>query len=283
VGAFGPPLELTQALHLPGAANRLKLLGAVASARYVEPRGQDVAIASHTLGSGRSLTLGFDVSRATPEEPRGELFQQALRWVTPPPAASAPLGVAAVEVVLENEQRPVQLQVSEVLEAPLRALSAEPAAAFDVTGQRLEWRVPLARDEKVLLRYLARLPDQVGRYGTQTEVVSLRASGPRLLGTFEAFLEVHQTGAELLASARTAASLLPGSGHDGAVRQRIERALASVQSRPVNGVEEVEANLEDLFGAVEEVRSLKQASPLQVRLALDSLIRYWEARWYALS
>ena len=90
------------------------------------------------------------------------------------------------------------------------------------------------------------------------------------------------TGAELLDEARSAAVELPASGHDGAVRTRIEQMLARVEERPVLKAADAEANLAELLAAVDEARTLRTFNPVRMRLALDRLIQYWEARWCAL-
>jgi hypothetical protein len=52
-----------------------------------------------------------------------------------------------------------------------------------------------------------------------------------------------------------------------------------VQARAVAGKADIEANLLDLLDAIDAAKTLKSVDPTGVRLALDELVRYWEARW----
>ena len=110
-------------------------------------------------------------------------------------------------------------------------------------------------------------------------MAALQSSGPRVFGTFPFDLTVAQTGQDLQANASAAAALLPSSGKDGAIRTQIQQALASVAARPIHSRTDIEANLKDLLGAAAQASSLRTVDPTAVRLALDELIRYWEARW----
>ena len=42
---------------------------------------------------------------------------------------------------------------------------------------------------------------------------------------------------------------------------------------------DIEANLHDLLAAVHATSELRRQDAAPVRLTLDELIRYWEARW----
>jgi hypothetical protein len=94
-------------------------------------------------------------------------------------------------------------------------------------------------------------------------------------------LSVSATPAALMTNAQTLATALPSHGQDRAVRQKILAELASVQARTVTKRADAEENIEDLLEAVESARKLRTVNPTPMRLALDELVRYWEARWYA--
>jgi hypothetical protein len=74
---------------------------------------------------------------------------------------------------------------------------------------------------------------------------------------------------------------LPSHGPDSNVRRDIQTRLASVQARVVSNRADAEENIDDLLEAVESAEKLKTVDPTPMRLALDELIRYWEARRYA--
>jgi hypothetical protein len=87
-----------------------------------------------------------------------------------------------------------------------------------------------------------------------------------------------ETGTDLMADAQALASTLPTSGANGLLRSTIQAILLRVQNRTVTSRTDVEANLADLFLAVTASRGLSSNSQA-MRLSLDELIRYWEARW----
>ena len=196
-----------------------------------------------------------------------------------PADARSPLAVAGVELALADGDRDGMLQIHESLEAPLLALAAVPTATIDPAGSALDWTLA-ASDPTRLFRYFTRLPDQIGSYTTTTEVTAARPGGTQALGTFELELAVAETGTGLFEDARGAVALLPRTGHDGQIRRRIESELARIAARAIHCQSDIERNLEDLFEALESARGLKTVSPAATRLALDELVRYWEARWY---
>ncbi|MHB8873510.1 MAG: Ig-like domain-containing protein [Myxococcaceae bacterium] len=281
VSFVAPVLGPLADLGLVGRAVRLKLTGATVLAQYV-PAAQpsQVAAAANSLGLGKSVSFGFDLSQATPGGDAGLALRSAVSFVTPAPGLLSPLSVAGVEVGVTNLAKATQTRVRETLSAPLWAVDARPQASISASRQLIEWAFPLARDEAKSLRYFVRLPDAAGTYATYTELAAIRPTGTRVFGTFGLDLTVSGTGTDLLLAAQATAALLPASGHDGVLRGKIESELTKVQLRPVASRADIEENLENLLEAVEDAERLNSSNKTSVRLAVDELIRYWEARWY---
>jgi len=101
------------------------------------------------------------------------------------------------------------------------------------------------------------------------------------LGTFGLDLRVDESGADLLADAEDLASQLASLPQDRGAAQRIFRELNEVQNRSIHSRADVDANLEDLYVAIDQAKTLRSPLRTSMRLALDELIRYWEARWFA--
>ncbi|HSP77994.1 MAG TPA: hypothetical protein VLQ93_05670, partial [Myxococcaceae bacterium] len=150
VVGWSGPFGSVEELELSGRAVRLKLLGATPVARYGAPLGGEVAVATHVLGEGRTVSFGFEPSQATPSPAASEAFQQALTWVRPQPGPLAPLGIAEVEISVENMARPVDIWVRELLAPGLTAVFAEPTGSLEPSGRTLEWSFPLGSGERAL-------------------------------------------------------------------------------------------------------------------------------------
>jgi hypothetical protein len=189
------------------------------------------------------------------------------------------MGVAGVEITIAGGS--TQAEVHEVLSPPLEALLGVPDAWIEPSGTLIEWQVSLQPDQTTVLRYLVRMPDAAGQYQTETQVLQVGPGGPQLLDTRLLTLELTQTGADLLVSAQALAAALPTNGGDAAAAKKIQAKLASVQARAVSGRTEAEANIQDLLAAVTELQKLKTVDSKPLRLSVDELIRYWEARWFA--
>jgi len=255
------------------------LAGGYTSCHPPVPTGE-VAAATNVLGHGRSLTFGFDLI-AAPSFQSGMALQQAVTFVTPTALSLAPLDVAGVEIDLKNHGPALSLQVNEALPLGLDAFLAIPDTWINPSGTLIEWNATLPPQGADTLRYLARLPDRSGTFTTTTTVLLLGTGGPQTYKTVSLDLNVGVTPAALLASAQSVAAQLPSHGPDSNVRKAIQTRLASVQARVVSRRSDAEANIDDLLDAVESAEKLKTVDPTPMRLALDELIRYWEARWYA--
>jgi len=55
--------------------------------------------------------------------------------------------------------------------------------------------------------------------------------------------------------------------------------LYSVSRRSITSAASIESNLGDILDAVDQAKTLQTVDPIAIRLALDALVRYWEARW----
>jgi hypothetical protein len=240
----------------------------------------DIAAARNALRNGRSLTFGFDLTGA-PAVQTGPALQAAVAFVTPTVLPLAPLDVAGVEIDLANSGPAANFEVHEVLPTSLNAFLALPDTWINPTGTLIEWTTSLSAGGTTKLRYFARLPDAAGVYTTNTIAFYLSPTGPQQIKTVSLDLSVTSTRAGLEAAAQAAVSALPTRGHDGSVRREVQAKLLSVQSRVVTRRADAEENIEDLLEAVESAKRLTTVDPTPLRLALDELIRYWEARWYA--
>jgi hypothetical protein len=264
----GAPLGAVGWLRAEGGSVELALHGAEPAARWADPGRPGVAAAAAQLGLGRSVTLGFDPSRALPTSAGADLARAAVAWVVPASAALAPLGVAAVELRLEGGSG--EAVVREALAPELTALLAvPPATTFD--PHELSWVLGAPGDGAAVLRYLARLPDAAGAYEVVTTAGA--ACEARLA------LTVARGGAELAAAVR--AELAPchapqDRARAAAIRRRLDDAAAATGGRA--GVEDA---LRVLLAAADDARALRCDARDDVRLALGELIRYWEARWPA--
>jgi subtilase family serine protease/flagellar hook assembly protein FlgD/Tol biopolymer transport system component len=249
---------------------------AIPAAWYGSSQSGEVAVATHAFGEGRSVSFGFDPGQATPSTTASEIFQSAMSWVHPSPAEHLPLGVIPVELRVGNLSSPVDVRVREQLAPELSAILTEPLSPS------LEWTYSLDYGERAFPHYLVRLPDAVGEYVTTTRVEVLLPDGPWLVGSRTFSVEVERTGDALFTEARAVVETVSTEGQDGVFRSAIEDLLNQVQTRPVVTAADAEANLRDLYQAAGISGNLSTVSPVQMRLALDRLIIYWEARWSAL-
>lgn len=276
----GPTFTALPALQLPAPSLVLELDGAQATAQYpgATRRAPRVAAAANAFGNGRAVSWGFDLTLASPAAQAPVVLQRAADWVRPPQAPLAPLAVAGVEVDLTNLAAANQTRVRTTLPPALGVESTLPQATATGTTT-LEWLFPLARGQATALRFFVRLPDAAGVFTTSTEVAALRPSGTHVFGTYPFALAQAQTGQDELLGAQLLALGLPAVGPDAAVRARLLADLAHVQARAVTSRAAIEFNLRDLLDAAEETEELHTVNPTPLRLSLDEVIRYWEARW----
>jgi len=267
------PLLPSGDLTLSRRGARLRLVGAAEAGVYQPPPllGSDAAAAVQAYGLGKAAAFGYDPSVATAAGDAALALRRAVDWVTPADGG-APLAVLEVEIALDAGSG--SATVVERVPAPLAIAGSLPAGLVSPTGDAVTWQVNLSPAAQTMLRLFARLPDARGSFPLAAERVP-PSGAPATLA-----LESAETGADLLANARAAAALLPAGGTDGLLRSAIEAALGRIAARAVASRTEARANLGDLAVAVASARLITTADPTATRLALDELVRYWEARWW---
>jgi Tol biopolymer transport system component/flagellar hook assembly protein FlgD/subtilase family serine protease len=275
VKATAAPFAPSPDLTLSRAGVRLRLVGATEAGVYEQPPilGSDTAVAVHTLGLGRSVTFGFDLSLASAAGHAVGALRRSVDLVTPVDV-DAPLAVRGVEITLDAGSGRTVL-VSRV-PLPLKVVGTAPAARVTALGDVASWQVDLSPSAATVLRLFARLPDARGVFPVTAELTLGSAASPirSVLSLTNA-----EAGGDLLAVAQSVVASLPTTGPDGQLTSAIQSLLASVQNRSVACRADVEANLVDLFAAIAATRGLSSNGPA-MRLSLDEVIRYWEARWY---
>ncbi len=307
VGNWQGPLRYYPSLTAGTGSIRFLAQGASPAGWYGNPQNGEMAAASQTFGQGLSISFGFDLSQATPSSSAAEVFLGALYKITGaipvsyeysededelPTLIGEPLGVLPVQFDADNFYMdplapPVTIRMRKrpapgvSVFAPDSPITLGPAGS----GYMFEWVGVSEWRSRISLRYFLRLPDVVGEHDMRTDVHALLASGPRGIkqgNDWPSHILVRKTGADLLAEARTTAMALPDSGVEGEARASILQALDQVQARPIVTAADAEANLSDLYEAVQDSRSVGIANRKQMRLVLDRVISYWEARWSAL-
>jgi hypothetical protein len=186
---------------------------------------------------------------------------------------SAPLVVRGVEIALDAGTGKATLV--DRVPLPLKVAGTAPAATMSAQGDVATWQVDLSPSAATILRLFARLPDARGTFPVTAE---LTIGGSTTTRRSILDLTNAETGTDLMADAQAVAATLPTAGANGLLRAAIQAALLRVQNRTVTLRTDVEANLADLFLAVAASRGLSSNSQA-MRLSLDELIRYWEARW----
>jgi hypothetical protein len=91
---------------------------------------------------------------------------------------------------------------------------------------------------------------------------------------------VANRGSDLLADARALASGLPSSAPDSPGRP-ILPGPSTIETRAVSSRAGAEQNVDHL-DAISQAQQVTTVDSSALRLALDELVRYWEARWYIL-
>lgn len=276
--AAGPATTLATG----GAAIRLKLLGATAAGTFSPGSGAapEVAQTLFTYGGGHAVAYGFDVSAAAPSSDAATALLGAISFVTP--AASTPTNALAVDgfhLLLSTQGPGVTATVHTSVPPPLTGVLATAGGVASTSPPGYDWTLAVPSSASIGADFFVRLPDQTGSWSTVTSVFSGPGTTP--VATHTTQVSCTKTGADLLADAVSAASALPSTGATKSKRDDILQALADVQARPVGTRADAELNLEDLSDAIEEAREVGGGGAA-VRASLDELLRYWEARWFAL-
>jgi subtilase family serine protease/flagellar hook assembly protein FlgD len=279
--AVGDPFAPMPDLTLGGRAVSLDLLGAIGAGHYASSSrcaGRDVAVATMTLGAGRSVTMGFDPSLATAAVGAAQALGRAVDFVMPADVV-APLAVVGVEVGVNSSANSARTIVRGSVAAPVEIVGAQPQATIDPGGTVAEWSLDLVAGQTSLVWVFPRVPDIKGK---STVTIEVRSSQPGMTAAATQAIDLvnSKTGADLLSDAFAATASLPHGGHDRLLYRQIQQDLIAVQNRIVRSRSDVEKNLSTLLDAVKSSKDLKSPGGASVRLALDELIRYWEARWF---
>ncbi len=283
--SFAAPLAPLAALQLLQSGVRLRPALGSAAALYTDDDGDgdnkpsEVAATVHGFALGSAITFGFDPSLGAPAISAQLALARAVGWTVPMQPAPEALGLASIQIDIANLAQSNTTRVRETLGAPLFALQASSPGVIDSGGSLITWQFPLAAGASTALQYFTRLPDKAGTFITSTEVAALLPSGTRIFGNYPLPVTVRQSRSDLEQSAQAAVFLLPSKGSDEHIRGQVLANLSSVAARPVGGKASIEQNLNELLEAGDDVKSLRSVDPTPARLALDELIRYWEARW----
>jgi len=249
------------------------------------------AAVTRTLLQGKAVSFGYDLTKATTATNAANALLTAVNVVTPVAPALKPLSIAFVRIDVTRDSSITSYYVQERVPGPTAFVSQmpQPPGACSDTSVNGYWRggaTAASPSLTMVFEYLARVPDQAGTFPVRTTVgVTSSCDSPpnpdprAVDNTLQ--LSVAENGAGLLADANAAAAALPSTGGDGTVRANIQQKLSAVGSRVVTTKTDAEANLTDLLAAVDQAKTLT-VDPTAMRLALDELIRYWEARWSAL-
>jgi hypothetical protein len=238
-----------------------------------------VAAVSNVLGRGRVVGLGFDPSLSGSAGAAARLLARAAEWVLPAAAAPVPMGVVGVDVVVENGAGASRLRAMELLEPGLEAILAIPETRIEPPGTTFAWEFDLAEDATTSLQYLVRLPDAAGVFRTTTEISVVREGGSSVFEDVVLDIVLGENGGDLMAAARAAAAQLATCGAESWHAAAIRSALERVAGRVTDSRRDAARNIDDLLDAVAHVKRIESNEAEALRVLLDDLIQYWEARW----
>jgi hypothetical protein len=282
---LGPLPDLTVSSPLFG----LKLLAggaATTAGNYGTATGQPAVTTAVNGTFGGGALFGFDLTKATTAANAGATLAAAADAVWPAfakvRAGRRGLDTVSVQMHVTNLGPAHAMRAIETVPAPGVLLTHVPftIGSCETTNS---WFANLGANATANFEYLARVPDRIGTYSVTTVATSTNPTAASCTGRDDDFgaslalgIDVVKDGAALLADANALATSLPAS----TARTTILQKLSSVGSRAVTVKADAEANLTDLLAAVDQAKTIANAGT--VRLALDDLIVYWEARWSAL-
>ena len=272
---IGPLSNLT----LGSDAAEWDLDGATSVATYGTQPRCDIAVVHDTYGNGQSYGFGFDLTRATPVATATTALVRTVAQVTPSAQPSAPLGIATIEIDVTALGGSSTTVVKETLPNPLVALDAIPQATIGSSGRLITWQQLVSPSAPGVFRLLTQLPDQAATYQLSTELDLLQGSASTRIGTYPLTLSTSSNGAGLLAATQALANALPNRGRDSSLRRQILSDLTLVQNRVVRRQDDAEENIENLLDAANAAAQLSTVNPEAMRLSVDGLLAYWEARW----
>jgi subtilase family serine protease/flagellar hook assembly protein FlgD/Tol biopolymer transport system component len=262
-----------------GTSSRMAALktGSDATASCVGGARPAPAVAMHAFGTGAAVTLGFDPSLAAPDTDAAELVRGAVAFASPEQALS-PGGVVGVEIGITATGSSALTRIREELDPALQLVSVLDDGEWTPATGTIEWLAQLDHGETDRLSYLVRLPAEAGTYRTTAEVTALLASGEHVAGTYPLDLVLERGAPGLLEDADKLARALPAKGPDAAKRATILARLDAVRRNHGACAADRERAIGDLLVAVDRTKALRTADPTALRLALDALIAFWEAR-----
>jgi len=229
----------------------------------------------HTLGQGRAVTLGIDLSSALPAAQAGNALSSSVSYVEPLPPEPAPLGVAAVELSMTSQAQPLVVRAEETLPSALQALWTHRDGSILGGGHGIVWsELPLEHQVRLGARFLLRLPENPGSH-TSTASLTDDPASPAQLGIWQWDISQPLTPAQLLARARTASAEMGNEARALLILKSLDR----VETRVITERTDIDANIADLLDAAVMTQPMGGTS-IPVRKALDDLIQYWEARWF---
>jgi len=234
------------------------------------------ALALRPFGLGAAVTVGFDPSTAAPPTEASALLIGAIAYVTPETAFD-PRGVVEVQLLVENQGPATTTRVRETLGSAL-AVEEILDGGTPYGNSGIEWTRAQNAGGSDLFRYFLRLPGQAGTYETTAEVMDMSAADPVPAGAWSLSVVVPEGEVEVMASAKALASALPTKGAPGAARRSILAALARVEANPGVSPADRERAISDLLGAAESGRSITYSEPNGLRLEIDRILGFWEAR-----
>ncbi|HYH98664.1 CARDB domain-containing protein [Hyalangium sp.] len=273
---FPASLLTPEAFYLssPVGGSILKVYPGQTVALYSESNAT-AAGALNTWGYGRTVTLAIDLSSALPATQAGNALVSSVRYVEPPPPQPAPLGVAAIELMMTSQRQPLVVHAQETLPPALQALWTHQGGSILPGGHGIDWsELELEHSVQLGARFVLRLPETPGSHTSTASLTSAQGT-PQLLGTWQWDITQPLTPAELATRVKAAIGELgdPGQAHG------IVTLLDGVEARPIAQRGDIEANITDLLAAADMTRALSGGSA-PVRKALGDLLRYWEARWF---
>jgi hypothetical protein len=230
-----------------------------------------------TYGRGRALTVGFDPERA-PSPRMTEVMSAWLHAVADgPPPERVPLSIETIDLEAKNLGS-VAREVRITATPPQMALVLETAPEASVLSPPT-WLLPLAPQEGRSFSLLLGLSDDVGANSVLAELAT-KNDGTYVPYTARTLhLPVARSGAELLAEAQAGLLSLALKGPEDAHRRKALRVVAPIQGSGSLNRDQVEDRIEALLVALREVAQITSVDTGEVRLTMESLLRYWELRW----
>jgi hypothetical protein len=215
-----------------------------------------VLAGKHAVGSGKSLTLGWDGENTG----SSALYRAALDAVTPSGnCALLPAGAADVRVQVANTGvRSTSYTVDHTLAAGLTTSEPLQHTLVISAAQSGEFNLPL------------RLPNATGSFQVSA---TLQAEGQQL-DSDVLVINVEQSAVTLSSSLLSALQALT---LDAADSNRRSSAIGMIQSAASRS--NAEDAIGDVLSAIDKVRPITSANVTAVRIDLARLLRIYQLRW----